>query len=473
MQSARFFHEAISPVTNKVIGKLPLATREEILESISNISSQPFRPSTDQVFAFLRRLRDQIHAQRELFFETTYLETGFVARDSREIVDGTIEFLSDFEIFVQQTLCPRKEQAQSIRHSYSGGSTRSMRIIQRPFRCVAAVLPQNAFLTLGIVTIASALYAGSRIVLRPPLQSASTGGLLARAVMESDPPPSSLVIVNSLASDFLEACYASNHVDLIHYIGSNQYAASILTNSFSSGKTCLVDGQGNGMLYLDDTFPLEEAVRIIIAGATGFNGETCTSVNGVLVKDTVYSRLKEALVEGFRNLKVGHPLGQDVQIGPLFNEKLAWDLAKTLRKTPGVRILCGGDIEGAYFTPAVVEGLNLTDGIVRDGFFGPALWIQSIREKTLWNWLDANRFPLSDAILSTDEDIIRSFARNSRAGRIVVNEDPVVESMFEPWGGYPPSGLNPISLWIDKYRQTLQMDGQPQTINGIPIHLDR
>jgi len=39
-----------------------------------------------------------------------------------------------------------------------------------------------------------------------------------------------------------------------------------------------------------------------------------------------------------------------------------------------------------------------------------------------------------------------------------------VESMFEPWGGYPPSGLNPVSNWIEKYRQTYQIDGRPAVL---------
>lgn len=463
--------QVISPVTGEAIDHITLATQGEIIESLEKLARHPFSPAAGTVFAFLKRLRDQLHSQRELFFEATYLETGFVAGDSREIIDGAIEFLDDFPVYVQETLSHYEQIPPFIRHSYSGESERHMRIVQRPYRCVAAVVPQNAFLTLSIVIIASALYAGSRVILRPPLQSAHTGHLLARAIMESDPPQSGVVIINSLASDFLEACYASNHVDLIHYIGSNQYAASVLTRGFSSGKTCLVDGQGNGMVYLDDTFPLDDAVRIITSGATAFNGETCTSINGVLVKDTIYKPFKEALFDAFQALRVGHPLEQGIQIGPLFSEKQARELDKILKDTATHKVLCGGHAEGAYFRPAVVEDVRPHDPMVQEGLFGPALWIQSIREDTLWTWLNANRFPLSDTVLSNNDHLIHSFATHSRAGRIVINGDPAVESMFEPWGGYPPSGLNPVSLWIDKYRQTLQIDGRIKAIKLIPTNL--
>ena len=197
---------------------------------------------------------------------------------------------------------------QIIRHSYSSGSNRDIRITQRPFRCVAAVVPQNASLSLSIIIIASALYAGSRVILRPSLQNGPTGALLAESVMQSDPPEDYIVIANCLARDFVDACCTCESVDLIHYIGSNQYAQSVFTQAFNAGKICLLDGQGNGFLYLDDTFPLADAVRIITSGATRYNGETCTSVNGVLIKDTIYEQVKEALVDSFRNLHLGPPL---------------------------------------------------------------------------------------------------------------------------------------------------------------------
>ncbi|MEW5800475.1 MAG: aldehyde dehydrogenase [bacterium] len=458
-------HEVISPVTGCSIGIVPLVTKEDIDQALLDFAERsPILPRRT-VFAFLQRLKEQLVARRDLFFEKTYLETGFVSRDSREIIDSSIEFLNDFEIYVQD----KAFREQIIRHSYSSGSDRDIRITQRPFHCVAAVVPQNASLSLSITIIASALYAGSRVILRPSLQNGPTGALLAEAVMRSDPPPGSIIIANCLARDFVDACCASESVDLIHYIGSNQYAQSVFTQAFSAGKICLLDGQGNGLLYLDDTFPLADAVSIITSGATRYNGETCTSINGVLIKDIIYEPVKEALVDSFRNLHLGPPLDQGIHVGPLFSEKQALSLQRIIQETLGAQVLCGGEREGAYFKPAVVEGVNLGDPIVCEGVFGPVIWIRSVSESDLWAWFKGNRFPLSDTILSTNHNLIRTFAENSRAARICVNEDPSVESMFEPWGGYPPSGLNPVSVWVEKYRQTFQLDGRLREIMAIPF----
>jgi acyl-CoA reductase-like NAD-dependent aldehyde dehydrogenase len=201
-------------------------------------------------------------------------------------------------------------------------------------------------------------------------------------------------------------------------------------------------------------------VDLITCGATRFNGETCTSVNGVLIQEEIYEPVRDALVDVFRELRVGDPTFPETEIGPMFSREQAEGLARGLRAGSHLRLLCGGSTEGAYLAPAIVEGVARDDMMVRQGLFGPALWIRPVRDAEIFDWLRANQFPLGDAILSTRADLVRAFATQSRAARICVNDDPSVESMFEPWGGYPPSGLNPVSIWIDKYRQAFQLDGR-------------
>jgi len=457
------YHEVVSPVSGACLGTVPLATKEQIAQALAKFADQPPALYRKEVFAFLHRLGQQLHLQQDLLVEKICLETGFVIRDCQEIVSSSIEFLHDFEVYVHD----KSFREQVIRHSYSSASRRDIRLTQLPFRCVAAVVPQNASLSLSVIIIASALYAGTRLILRTSLQNGLTSSLLAEAVARSAPPPSRIIITNCLAKDFIDVCCNSPSVDLIHYIGSNQYALPVFTQAFEAGKVCLLDGQGNGLLYLDDTFPLEDAVRIIGQGATRYNGETCTSINGVLIKNTIYQKAKEVIVDYFKALRLGNPLDPKTQIGPLFSEKQALMLHQAIREAAGARALCGGQIEGAYFRPAVVEGVSLGDTIVREGVFGPLIWIQSVDVESIWPWLSANRFPLSDTILSMDGDLIRSFAEHSKAARICVNEDPSVESVFEPWGGYPPSGLNPVSVWTEKYRRAFQLDGRLKEIMTI------
>jgi len=237
----------------------------------------------------------------------------------------------------------------------------------------------------------------------------------------------------------------------------------VLHQSFAAGKLCLLDGQGNGMLYVDETYPLETATRLITDAATRFNGETCTSVNGVLVEESLYPRLRRALLDAFEALEMGDPFRDATQVGPLFSAGQAQSLSLLLQ-SDGARVIGGGEMEGAYLRPTIVEGVDPAHPMVREGLYGPCLWLQPVRRGDVPRWLGANRFPLSDTVLSARPDAIREFARRTRAPRVCVNADPSIESMFEPWGGYPPGSLNPVSPWVQKYRQTYQLDGHHEEI---------
>lgn len=463
------WYHPVSPVTGEELGRVRLHRAAEIAALLTDRRAAPLHAASADVFGFLGRLRDALIAHREELIQKTLLETGFIAPDCVEIVDGTIEFLRDFETHVGEE--PRG--IRRIPHSYASRGRREMRIARRPFHTVAALVPQNASLPLSITIIASALYAGSRLLLRPSLQCAASGALLADLVARSEPPCSSIRIVNCLARDFLAASCDDSRIEMIHYIGSNRYALDVFNQAFHARKVCLLDGQGNGMLYVDHTFPAEEAVRLITSGATRYNGETCTSVNGVLVHERVYELVRAGVVRAFQALRVGHPAEPGTDVGPLLSRGQAEDLAGLVSGGTARRVLCGGDVDGAYFTPAVVEGVEPGDPVVRDGFFGPAIWIRAIREESLFDWLRQNQFPLSDTILSRDPRLVQRFAERTRAARISVNEDPSVESMFEPWGGYPASGYNLVSDWVDKYRQPFQLDGTPALLAEVTAGSER
>lgn len=467
--SADSFHDLASPITGELLDRVRLAPPAEILRAFDEVSAPTRAPSADETLAFLERLRGELDKHQDGLLDNMVLESGFIREDCRSMIEGSIEFLRDFGRYAET----QPFHDATVRHSYAGGSDRVMRIMRRPFHCVAALVPQNASMCLAITIIASALHAGSRVVVRPSLQCAATGQMLADLVARSAPPRDCVRIVHCLASHFLDASFASDKVDLIHYIGSNQHAVSVFVRAFAARKMCLLDGQGNGLLYVDEGFCIEEAARLITMGATRFNGETCTSVNGVLAHPSLYASLRDALVNSFGSLRVGHPNAPGTQVGPLFSATQASRLRSSLIGEPHFRVLCGGHTRDAYFTPAVVDGVQAHDSLGREGVFGPAVWIGSATFEQAIEAFRLNEFPLSDTLLTRDSERVAEFALRSRAARICVNEDPSIESMFEPWGGYPPSGLNPVSVWIDKYRQTYQLDGGHDWTGSAPTGGDR
>ena len=450
----------ISPVTGSVVDRIPLRSAREIRAALDGLATDATGPEPAEIFEFLGRLRCQMQLRQGDLVERTVLETGFILEDCREMIQGTLDYLQNFQAYATATDMPHASQKWN--HDDSG--QRAHQIARRPLRCVAGIVPQNASVPLAVIMIASALYTGACVAVRPSLQCGSSGILLDELIQKSAPPAGRILVINCLADEFLEACYSTAAVDLIHYIGSNRYVREVMLRSFESRKMCLIDGQGNGLLYVDDSFPLEEAAALITHAATRYNGATCTSVNGVLASQSIHRPLLEALTESLRGLQVGDPRRRNTAVGPLFSRGQATGLRAALLESERSRLLCGGDVRCGFFAPAVFEGVDLRDPIVTHGFMGPAVWVQGLDDSQVGEWMRANQFPLSDTILSHREDRIHEFASSSRAARICVNVDPSIESMFEPWGGYPPSGLNPVCAWMDKYRQAYQIDSRAEFV---------
>lgn len=456
----------ISPVDGRRLRTLRLLSGRGISTLFSR-NAEPSKAGTKaETLRFLKRLCLKIKENRDKLVPMLVMETGYIRSDSEEIIDGSIEFLEEFGMEAGTVRSTEK----SIPFSFGTDVERKIHLALRPYRQVAVIIPQNASFGITLIVLAAALYSGAPLVLRASLQSGLTTEFLKKLVKESNPPESSVEFVSCLAVDFLKACYKSPSVDLIHYIGSNRYVPSILIDAFNAGKASLLDGQGNGLVYVDRSFPVDKAIKIITAGAVRYNGETCTSINGVLCHPDLYIRLRNGLSESFGALSVGHPMEAGTDVGPLFSEIQADHIGNLVRSSGGA-FLSGGEIKGAYITPGLIEGVDRGKALVTEGFMGPVVWLHRSRFKESVQWFNANKYPLSETILSMDPDQIKTFVGRSKSARVCINVDPSIESMFEPWGGYPPSGLNPVSIWTQKYLQTFQIDGHERFIKKLGVRL--
>lgn len=456
--------DVISPVDGKRLKTLRLLSCQGISNLLHRNPEFPKRSTQAEILGFLKRLCSKIKENRAKLIPMLVMETGYIRLDSEEIIDGSIDFLEQFEKGVSNGHNDR----MSIPFSFGSDVNRKIHLATRPYHRVAAIIPQNASFGTTLIVLAAALYSGVKLVLRASLQSGVTNELLKNMIKESSPPEESVEFVSCLATDFLKACYESPSVDLIHYIGSNRYVSSVLNDSFNSGKTCLLDGQGNGLVYVDRSFPVDIAMKIITQGAVRYNGETCTSINGVLCHPDIYKSLRERLCDSLAALSLGHPMEAKTDVGPLFNSSQATHIEGLVRSGGG-RFITGGKIEGAYIRPGLVEGVETGQALVSEGFMGPVVWLARVKFTESDYWLKSNKYPLSDTILSTDSNQIKSFVSRSKSPRVCINVDPSLESMFEPWGGYPPSGLNPVSIWTQKYRQTFQIDGHVDFIKNLNL----
>lgn len=385
-----------------------------------------------------------IERRRAEFAAALRSETGFIHSDCEEMVEGAIAYARGYAAHPSTQL-----QLPSAPEFFGNG--RRMGLVGVPFGTMAAILPHNAFLPLALACMLNALRAGNRVILRSPTQSARSAALFGAVLREIPEIAPWVSVLLCSARPFVDAFMAAPGSGLLQFFGSSRRAGELTARGFDAGKTVLVDGEGNAWVYVDSRYPVEKAAELLVGGAFRYNGQTCTSINGAVIHPEIFDVVAARIVERAAALQFGE------DVGPLFDEAQAeWCLGR-IRESGG-EVLAGGTRDGAFLAPTVVKNPLPDSELVREGLFGPAFWIVPGDAASFAGLWGRNRFPLCAGVLQSPPDPVVWTARLPGLARLVLNGDPSVEDPFEYWGGYAPSGQNPVSAWPAKYRRVVQVD---------------
>jgi acyl-CoA reductase-like NAD-dependent aldehyde dehydrogenase len=444
---------SLSPVGGTPIQRTRLLSDGERARLFASpVENTPLAP--DELRAFCARLHAALCELSGPLHETLPLETGFTARDCAELSAASLDYVRDFP---REVLGDVSAKGAAFCRYDVAGRVRTIRLARAPWGTVAVILPQNAFLLLALTCLLNALAEGNRVILRAPLGSARSAALLNVALRRCDVGWRVSVVLTS-AKEFVAGLHASPEPGLLHYLGGTRHAASLLGGSFGAGKACLIDGEGNGWVWVGPDADLDAAAETLTVGATRYNGQTCTSVNGALVDPDVYDALRDRLVARWDALRCGDPLvDESVDVGPVFDEAQAAWCEERVRECGGT-VLCGGARTGNLLAPTLAERPDPRSLLVREGLFGPALWVAPATADEFGARWRTNRFPLCAGVLSPSADPADWLPRLPNVARLSLNGDPSVEHLFEPWGGYGASGTNPVGAWRDKYARVVQVD---------------
>ena len=402
---------------------------------------------------FCSRLHDELSALYPDILEATRSETAFTRPDCEEAVSSSLEYVRGFPDYLAGL--PREETPPQIYRDDRG--ERQIELRDVPWGTVAVILPQSAFLILSLTCLLNALATGNRVILRVPAQSMRSGELLSLAIDGANPPPDSVYVVLAQGRAFVQALCESRQPILLHYLGSSAHAPEILSDCFRAGKHAIIDGEGNAWVWVDEDVPPDRACDLLTSGALRYNGQTCTSVNGAVIHPGVYDRLKERLVARWSEITFGNPPAEDVQVGPVMSEEQAEQCLSRINAGGG-KVLVGGCRDGNLLAPTLIAEPAEESDLVSDGLFGPALWIAPGDMDFFARLWQTNRYPLCAGILSANPDHVEHLRELPGLARLVINGDPSLEHIYEPWGGYPASGTNPVGPWHRKYLRTLQLD---------------
>lgn len=452
--SGKRFQKSVSPVDGKEISKVNLLSEKELTKVFRNASGT-LDNNVKKEYSELRKLAQFIRKNRLKFVGQIIRDAGFVQKDAEDLVDCSIEFCEDYSLHLKQI--PADDIVTSF--SFKKGSSQKIKLTSSSYGLIAVTTPRNTPLITELTVIVHALWSGNVLVLRPSPGVAGTVSLLIEGFIKSfnKDTLSKLNITFSDARGFVNT--SLDYANLLHYVGSTKYLETTLISGIKKGTKVLVDGDGCSLVLVDSTANIKEAAKLCYQGLVRCNGEICISIRAIIVEEKVH----EEFLLHFLNLikkTVVRPPGLDSQsdMGPLFSSAQAENILEVTKKYQLLYSQTDTLEYGPNYISPVVVGLKPTDrNFLKESLFGPIVGISYFKGDGWKRWLKENPINLTDAVFSKNGKFIKEFLATSKSPRKIINLDPTIESVFEPWGAFLPSGWNDVSHWYSKYRNSYQL----------------
>ena len=313
--------------------------------------------------------------------------------------------------------------------------------IRQPIGIVGAISPFNFPLNLVAHKIAPALAAGCAVVLKPASQTPLSALLLAELELEAGLPPGWINVVSGPAGAIGDALVADERVKLITFTGSAAVGWKLRERA-ARKRVNLELGNATPVIVSGDA-DLEDAAARLAANAFSFAGQSCISVQRIYIERSAYDAFLERFLPRVEALKVGDPLDEDTDVGPLISptERDRVGIWIDEARAAGADVLTGGTLEGELLRPTVIASAPPDAKVSCEEVFGPVCTV------TPYDSLDeaielANGTPygLQAGIFASDVKVALRAARELEFGGVTINEAPTFRADQMPYGGVKDSG---------------------------------
>ncbi len=303
------------------------------------------------------------------------------------------------------------------------------------------ISPFNFPLNLAAHKIAPALAVGCPFVLKPASYTPLGALIIGEVLAETDLPRGAFSIL-PCKREGAELFTTDERLKLLSFTGSPGVGWDLKAKA--GKKKVVLELGGNAACIVDEDADLDDAVERLITGAFYQSGQSCISVQRILIHESIYEELRDRLVRATAKLVSGNPRDEATFIGPIISEKDAERIEEWIDSAlnAGAKLLCGGQRNGAMLDATLLENVPQSEKLCTEEVFGPVAILGrfSSFDRALAEVNDS-AYGLQAGIFTRDLYKMQRAWDELEVGGVMIGEVPSWRVDNMPYGGVKDSGL--------------------------------
>ncbi len=434
--------QTLNPENNEVWATVPEANEKDVDKAVQS-AQNAFENSWSILHPrdrakYLRLIADQLRENAEHLGKIETIDTGKIYRETKTQANYIAEYYDYFAGLadkVEGTVVPIDKPDMQVT---------TTRI---PIGVVAAIIPWNSQMLLTAVKLAPALAMGNTVVIKASELAPVTLLEFAKLIEKTGIPKGVINIITGLGEPCGRALTTHNLVERIAFTGGPETAKHIVKNSAENLSQVSLELGGKSPVVVFDDADQENALNGITAGIFGASGQSCIAGSRLYLQSKIYNEFLDKLITKAKKIKLGGPMEEDTQMGPLNSFKQLENIEKNIKSTTeqGGKIRCGGERssvsnKGYYFPATIIECENHNLPVAENELFGPILSVMKFdKEEEVIKKMNDNKYGLSSGVYTSNFARGLRVSKAIRAGIVFINTYRLISPMA-PFGGIKDSG---------------------------------
>jgi aldehyde dehydrogenase (NAD+) len=438
--SGRYF-DTLNPATEQVIARVAEADAADIDAAVRSARAAfagawGHMRAADRGHALLR-LADLIRQNIDELVELESLDSGkpisAIRRQDLPAVLDTLAYYAGWADKINGQVIPARPDALTY-------------TVREPMGVVAAIVPWNFPLMIGMWKIAPALACGCTVVLKPAELTPLTALRIGELALEAGSPPGVLNVVPGFGKTAGQALVDHPDVDKVTFTGSPGVGRQILRSAAGNLKRVTLELGGKSANIIFPDADLDAAVKAAGSGVFFNAGQVCSAGSRILVHEKIHDEVVERLAARANMIRLGDPKDSATAMGPLISAgqmKRVLDYIE-VGKNEGARIAAGGTRHGdtGYFVdPTIFTDVEHGMRISQEEIFGPVAAVLRFKDdEDAIRLANGTSYGLAAGVWTADIGRGHRFAKRLKAGTVWVNTFGPTDVRL-PWGGARDSGF--------------------------------